>query len=86
MMYVGIIGTDSDVFLKFINSESLSDIQEDKIELVHLLQCCSESKNNKIPDKISSVFNNKIEFIKMTLAPYTFWSIISFMYKSDMHT
>ena len=86
MMYVGIVGTDSDVFLKFINSESLSDIEKDKINCVHLLQCCSEAKNNQVPDKISSVFGDKIELAGRILAPYTFWSIISFMYKSDIQT
>ena len=86
MMYVGIVGTHSDVFLKFINSKSLSYIQEDKVKCVYLLQCCSESKNNQIPEKISTVFDDKIEFINMILAPYSFLSIISFMYKSDMHT
>ena len=30
MMYVGIVGINSDVFLRFINSENLSDIQKDK--------------------------------------------------------
>ena len=86
MMYVGIVGTDSDVFLKFIYSETLSYIQKDRVKCVHLLQCCSEAKNNKIPDKISSIFDNKIELMGILLTPYTFWSIISFMYKSDMQT
>ena len=86
MMYVGIVGTHSEVFVKFINSESLSYIQKDKIRCVHLLQCCSESKNSEIPEKISSVFDDKIEFMRMYFAPYTFWSLLSFMYKSDMHT
>ena len=86
MMYVGIVGTDSDVFLKFINLESLSDTKEDKVKCVHLLQCCSEAKNNQVPDKISSVIGDKINFFGHSLAPYTFWSIISFMYKSDIQT
>ena len=70
MMYVGIIGTDSDVFLKFINSETLSDIQEEKINCVHLLQCCSEAKSTKLPDKISSLFNDTIKFFNMYIPPF----------------
>ena len=86
MMYVGIVGTDSNLFLKFIDSETLSDIQKDKIKCVYLLQCCSEAKSKQIPDKVSSLFDNKIEFYGMVFPPYTFWSIISFMYKSDIQT
>ena len=85
MMYVGIVGTNSDVFLKFINSESLSDIQEDGVttdRCVHLLQCCMEAKSNQIPDKISSFLNNKIKFYSISFFSHTFLSIISFMYKS----
>ena len=54
MMYVGIVGTHSEVFLKFMNSESLYYIQEDKVKCVRLLRCCSESKNNEIPEDIFS--------------------------------
>ena len=86
MMYVGIVGTDSDMFLKFIISESLSYIQEDKVKCVRLLQCCLESKNNQIPEKLSLVVDDKIDFREIHLTPYIFWSIISFMYKSDKHT
>ena len=86
MMYVGIVGTDSDVFLKFINSESLNYIQEDKVKCVRLLQCCLESKNNQIPEKLSSVVDDKIDFREVYLTPSIFWSIISFMHKSDIQT
>ena len=86
MMYVGIVGADSDVFLKFINSEALSNIQENKIKCVHLLQCFLEAKSNQIPANISSLFDNKIKFYNMTIPPHTFCSLISFMYKTDKHT
>ena len=86
MMYVGIVGINSDVFLKFINSENLSDIQKDKakrtVRCVHLIQCCLEAKSNQIPDKISSFLNDKIKFYNICFWPHTFWSLISFMYKS----
>ena len=86
MMYVGIVGTNFEVFLKFLNSEGLNDIQKDKTKCVRLLQCCLEGNSNQMPDKISSIFGNKIEFMGINLVSYTFWSIISFMYKSDMQT
>ena len=86
MMYVGIVDTHSEVFLKFINSENLSDIQNNKRKYVHLLQFFSEAKSNQIPDKIFSLFDKRIEFYFMRFTPYQFWALLSFMYKSDMHT
>ena len=86
MMYVGIVGADSDVFLKFIN-DSLSNTQENEVDSrVHILQCCLEAKNNQIPDKISSLFDKSVKFSSAHFLPQTFWSIISFMYKSTSHT
>ena len=84
MMYAGTVGIDGEVFLKFI--ETLDNVQKDKVTCVHLLQCCSEAKTNQIPNKISSVFDNKIKFCNMAIHPFTFWSIISFMWKCDVNT
>ena len=86
MMYVGIVGADSDVFLKFIN-DSLSNTQVNEVgRRVHILQCCLEVKNNQIPDKISSLFDKSVKFSGALFLPQTFWSVISFMYKSTSHT
>ena len=86
MMYAGILGmeSDHDVLLKYINS--LSNIQENNLQCVHLLQCFLEAKSKQIPYKISSLFDNKIKFYKKVIPPHTFYSLISFMYKTDKHT
>ena len=70
----------------FIGSELSSDIQKDKFKYMHLLQCFSEAKHNHIPDKISSLYDKTIEFNDMSFSPHQFWSLLSFMYKSDMQT
>jgi len=80
MMYVGIVGVHSSVFISFLSDSqteivrskvrhvskfSLSDsIRNDKRKCLHLFQCYMEAKSDKIPEIISSIF--KAGKIKLT--------------------
>ena len=89
MMYIGTVGTKSEVFNNFISKGSkykrggvklLRSIKDNKIKLLHLFQCYTEDKSNvEIPNIITSMFNDgKIKFNE-TLLPHHILSLTVFL-------
>ena len=88
MMFVGIVGVKSDIFVDFISKGGVyegiriaDNIRNDKRKLLHVFQCYLEAKENtEIPDIISSMFKHgKVAFIKVKLLPHNITSLISFI-------
>ena len=96
MMYVGIVGTNSEVFNKFISKgnthkkkKSLkvsADIQKDKTKRLHLFQCFTEAKTyTEIPDVIASMFKKgRVTITRVTLLPNHISSLMSFLSHSSI--
>ena len=96
MMYIGIVGTKSEVFDNFISKGNkykrgggvklLRSIKDNKIKLLHLFQCYSEDKGNvKIPVVITSMFKDgKIKFNE-TLLPHHISSLTVFLSHVKVH-
>ena len=90
MMYVGINGTNSQIFMQFlykaqpgediINLSLSSSIQSDRLKCLHLFQCFMEAKSKTVPKEISSIFhNNEINFHGLRLLPYHISSLILYI-------
>ena len=93
MMYVGLVGVNSELFVQFItkgktykNAEKglriTSTIQNDKTKRLHVFQCYMEAKGNiaQLPKAISSMFKDgKVCFNDITLLSYHVSSLTSFM-------
>ena len=92
IMYAGINGINSQIFLQFLYKAKLgidvtklmlsSSIQSDKLKCLHLFQCFMEAKSATVPKEISSVFcNNKINFHNLKLLPHHISSLILYISK-----
>ena len=92
MMYIGINGINSHVFLQFlykahagadIKKLTLSDnIKTNDLKCLHLFQCFMEAKSKEVPKEISSIFgNNEINFHGVQLLPYHISSVILYVSK-----
>ena len=92
MMYIGINGVNSEVFLQFLYKAhtgsdilklTLSDsITMNKLKCLHLFQCFMEAKNSEVPKEISSIFrNDEINFHGVQLLPYHVSSITLYISK-----
>jgi len=98
MMYVGIVGVNSDAFVSFIsNKNSIGesnhqgtpvvshDIQSDKIQCLHLFQCYLEARADKIPEVLFSMFDyGNINLTGVTLFPHDISTLLSFMSESTI--
>ena len=96
MMYVGIVGIESEVFTKFISKGDMhkkksslkvsEDIQKDKRKRLHLFQCYTEAKTyTEIPNVIASMFKNgRVTITRVTLLPNHISSLMSFLFHSSI--
>ena len=94
MMYVGIVGVRSTVFLDFIADKSSTQdnvqinnsIQRDKTKCLHLFQCYMEANiSNEMPKAISSVFSDgNIILTGIKLLSHHISSLLFFMSNSSM--
>ena len=91
MMFVGIVGIKSDIFVNFASKgrpykrkkevRIADTIKNDKRKLLHVFQCYLEAKERtEIPEVISSLFKDgKVIFNKVNLLPHNVTSIMSFI-------
>ena len=91
MMFVGIVGVKSDVFVNFISKGKVykrksgvriaDTIRNNKRKCLHVFQCYLEAKENaEIPEVISSLFKDgKVGFSKVKLLPHNITSLMSFI-------
>ena len=91
MMFVGIVGVKSDVFVNFISKGKVykrksgvriaDTIRNNKRKCLHVFQCYLEAKENtEIPEVISSMFKDgKVVFSKTKLLPHNITSLMSFI-------
>ena len=93
MMYVGLVGVNSDIFVQFISKGKTyeksekglmitSTIRNDKTKRLHVFQCYMEAKSTiaQLPLAISSMFKDgKVCFNDITLLSYHVSSLTSFM-------
>ena len=91
MMFVGIVGVKSDVFVNFISKGKVykrksgvriaDTIRNNKRKCLHVFQCYLEAKENtEIPEVISSMFKDgKVVFSYVKLLPHDITSLMSFM-------
>ena len=92
MMFVGIVGIKSDIFVNFISKGEVYErksgvriayyIRSDKRKLLHVFQCYLEAKENpEIPEVISSMFKDgRVNFWGEKLFPHNITSLMSFIY------
>ena len=91
MMFVGIVGVKSDVFVNFISKGKVyirksgvriaDNIRSNKRKCLHVFQCYLEAKENtEMPEVISSMFKDgKVAFSKVKLLPHNITSLMSFI-------
>ena len=91
MMFVGIVGVKSDVFVNFMSKGKLykrksgvriaDTIRNNKRKCLHVFQCYLEAKQNtEMPEVISSMFKDgKVVFSKVKLLPHNITSLMSFI-------
>ena len=91
MMFVGIVGIKSDIFVDFLSKGKVykrksevriaDKFRKDKMKLLHVFQCYLEAKENtEIPEVISSLFKDgKVIFSKVKLLPHNVTSLMSFI-------
>ena len=91
MMFVGIVGVKSDIFVNFMSKGKpykrksgvrIADtIRNNKRKCLHVFQCYLEAKENtEIPEVISSMFKDgKVAFSKVKLLPHNITSLMSFI-------
>ena len=96
MMFVGIVGIKSDIFVNFTSEGKVykgkseirftQKIKKDKRKLLHVFQCYLEAKENKkIPKVISSLFKDgKVIFSHVYLLPHHISSLMTYMTNSSM--
>ena len=97
MMYVGIVGTKSKLFINFISKGNVfkkrsgirvsSQIQKDKRKRLHVFQCYTEANSKaEVPDIIASMFNDgKVKITDITLLPNHISSLVSFLSHSSVN-
>ena len=99
MMYVGLVGVNSDIFVQFISKgktykniekglKITSTIQNDKTKKLHVFQCYMEANSNvtELPLAIFSMFKDgKVHFNNITLLSYHVSSLTSFMSMAPMN-
>ena len=91
MMFVGIVGVKSDIFVKFMSKGKpykrksgvrIADtIRNNKRKCLHVFQCYLEAKENtEMPEVISSMFKDgKVAFSRVKLLPHNITSLMSFI-------
>ena len=98
MMFVGIVGIKSDIFVNFISNKRgeryarksgikmSENILSNKRKRLHVFQCYMEAKSNvEAPDVISDMFKNGSVIIdKEKLLPHHISSLMTFMSNSSM--
>ena len=96
MMFVGIVGINSKVFVNFVSKGDVyvrksgirmaENILSDKRKRLHVFQCYMEAKSNaEAPDVISDMFKNGSVIIdKEKLLPHHISSLMTFMSNSSM--
>ena len=96
MMYVGIVGTKSKLFIDFISKGNVfkkksgirvsNEIQRDKRKRLHVFQCYTEANSKaEVPDIIASMFKNgKVKITDITLLPNHISSLVSFLSHSSV--
>ena len=95
MMYVGISGINSQIFMQFLykaqpgedimNLALSGSIQRDRLKCLHLFQCFMEAKSETVPKEISSIFHdNEINFHGLRLLPHHVSSLILYISKYSM--
>ena len=99
MMFVGIVGIKSEVFVNFISKGKVykkksgrsgiriaENILGDKRKRLHVFQCYMEAKSNaETPDVISYIFkDSKVVIDKVKLLPHHLSSVMTFMSNSSM--
>ena len=96
MMFVGIVGIKSDIFVKFLSKGKVykkksgirmaENILSDKRKRLHVFQCYMEAKSSKeVPDVISDMFKDgKVIISEVNLFPHHLSSLMTFMSNSSM--
>ena len=96
MMFVGIVGINSDIFVNFVSKGKVykrksgirmaETILSDKRKRLHVFQCYMEAKSSaEAPDVISDMFkDNKVIIDKVKLLPHHISSLMTFMSNSSM--
>ena len=96
MMFVGIVGIKSDVFISFISNGRVyrrrsgvriaENILNDKRKRLHVFQCYMEAKSSAdVPKVISDMFKDgKVIIDKVKLLPHHLSSLMTFMSNSSM--
>ena len=97
MMFVGIVGINSDIFVNFVSNKRrgyvrksgirmADDILNDKRKRLHVFQCYMEAKSStEAPDVISDMFKDgKVIIVKEKLLPHHISSLMTFMSKSSI--
>ena len=97
MMFVGIVGIKSEIFVNFVSNKGKvyvrksgirmkESILSDKRKRLHVFQCYMEAKSSaEAPDVISDMFKNgKVIIDKVKLLPHHLSSLMTFMSNSSM--
>ena len=97
MMFVGIVGIKSEIFVNFVRSKEkvyvrksgiriAENILSDKRKRLHVFQCYMEAKSSaEAPDVISDMFKDgKVIIDKVKLLPHHLSSLMTFMSNSSM--
>ncbi|XP_065897326.1 NACHT, LRR and PYD domains-containing protein 3-like [Dysidea avara] len=85
IMYVGIVGVNSEPFSRFIHCDiTYSYIKRNTIRCLHLFQCYTEAKRTEMPSVISLFEDGDISFHGVSFFPRNFLLIISFLSKSNI--
>ena len=84
IMYIGIIGLESDHFTNLVNS-TFSGHKHNKLAILFIFSCYLEGKDlSKIPRAVTSTFSDgDIDLSNVTLLPHSIMSLISFMMESS---
>ena len=96
MMFVGIVGINSDIFMSFVSKGKVykhksgirmaENILSDKRKRLHVFQCFMEAKSSaEAPDVISDMFKDgKVIINEVKLLPHHITSLMTFMSNSCM--
>ena len=96
MMFVGIVGINSDIFVSFVSKGKVykhksgirmaENILSDKRKRLHVFQCFMEAKSSaEAPDVISDMFKDgKVIINEVKLLPHHLSSLMTFMSNSSM--
>ena len=98
MMFVGIVGIKSDIFVNFVGNKRgeryrrksgikmSENILSDKRKRLHVFQCYMEAKSStEAPDVISDMFKDgNVIFNRVNLLPHHISSLVTFMSNSSM--